>query len=110
MTFAHLSATSILPYLAALGLCLSAVNGAHGEEAELAPPISNLADGGMTPTWSELLVQQTVPEEYTENELEGGKHIRFGTLDRGPVHVWIPPGYKPNTANTIVYLHGYYTH
>jgi hypothetical protein len=35
-----------------------------------------------------------------------GDHERLET-PRGPVHVWTPRGYDPETAITIVYVHGY---
>ncbi len=35
-----------------------------------------------------------------------GAHARLET-PRGPVHVWTPRGYDPETAMTIVYVHGY---
>jgi hypothetical protein len=35
-----------------------------------------------------------------------GDHARLETA-RGPVHVWTPRGYAPETAITIVYVHGY---
>jgi hypothetical protein len=35
-----------------------------------------------------------------------GDHARLET-PRGPVHVWTPRGYDPETAITIVYVHGY---
>ncbi|MEO8700117.1 MAG: hypothetical protein ABI867_08740 [Kofleriaceae bacterium] len=38
-----------------------------------------------------------------------GKHWRLVT-SHGPVHVWIPRGYNPRRAQTIVYVHGYYIH
>lgn len=38
----------------------------------------------------------------------GGEHIRLETK-KGPVHVWIPPGYVPETAGIALYVHGYYT-
>jgi len=31
------------------------------------------------------------------------------TTSHGPVHVWIPDGYHPDGAATVVYVHGYYT-
>lgn len=37
-----------------------------------------------------------------------GRHDRLDT-DRGPVHVWVPAGYHPDGAATVVYVHGYYT-
>jgi hypothetical protein len=38
---------------------------------------------------------------------EAGRHWRIDG-PRGPIHVWVPPGYKPETAATILYIHGYY--
>jgi hypothetical protein len=38
----------------------------------------------------------------------GGEHIRLAT-ERGPVHVWIPRGYRQETAGIALYVHGYYT-
>jgi hypothetical protein len=35
-----------------------------------------------------------------------GDHARLETR-RGPVHVWTPRGYDPDTAITVVYVHGY---
>ncbi len=35
-----------------------------------------------------------------------GDHARLET-PRGPVHVWTPRGYDPETAMTVVYVHGY---
>ena len=36
-----------------------------------------------------------------------GKHVRIDG-PRGAIHVWIPQGYRPETAATILYVHGYY--
>ncbi len=36
-----------------------------------------------------------------------GRHVRVDG-PRGPIHVWIPPGFRPETGATIVYVHGYY--
>jgi hypothetical protein len=37
----------------------------------------------------------------------GGQEFRLET-ERGPVRVWIPDGYDPETAATVVYVHGYH--
>ncbi len=39
----------------------------------------------------------------------GGEHIRIAT-SRGPVHMWIPPGYRQERAGIALYVHGYYIH
>lgn len=36
-----------------------------------------------------------------------GKHVRIDG-PHGPIHVWVPAGYRPETAATIIYVHGYY--
>jgi hypothetical protein len=40
--------------------------------------------------------------------VEGGKHWRLDTR-RGPLHVWVPPGYDRATAGIVVHVHGYNT-
>lgn len=72
-----------------------------------------LADGGIEPapppTPAMALVGQTTAREYVEQLLEDGKHVRFGTDDKGPVHVWRPLSYRPATASIVLYLHGFYS-
>lgn len=36
-----------------------------------------------------------------------GKHVRIDG-PRGPIHAWVPAGYRADTAATIVYVHGYF--
>lgn len=36
-----------------------------------------------------------------------GRHLRIDG-PRGPVHVWIPPGYRAETGANIIYVHGYF--
>ena len=38
---------------------------------------------------------------------KAGRHVRIDG-PRGAIHVWIPPGYRPETGATILYIHGYY--
>lgn len=61
------------------------------------------------PTPAAQLVARTSSAERVEQLLEDGRHVRFGTDGRGPVHLWWPRTYRPATAVTVVYLHGYYT-
>ena len=60
------------------------------------------------PTPAASLIAHTVKREYVEQLLEDGRHIRFGTDDRGPVHVWRPSFYRADTASLVIYLHGFY--
>ncbi|MBA3452495.1 MAG: hypothetical protein H0T42_05290 [Deltaproteobacteria bacterium] len=39
--------------------------------------------------------------------VEAGKHLRLDG-PHGPIHVWIPAGYRAETGATIVYVHGYF--
>jgi hypothetical protein len=36
-----------------------------------------------------------------------GRHVRIDG-PRGPIHVWIPAGYRADTGATILYVHGYW--
>ena len=69
------------------------------------------ADAGVTePTTPALeLIARTTEGEYVEQLLDDGKHVRFGTSEDGPVHVWRPRTYRRDTAVTVIYLHGYFT-
>lgn len=75
--------------------------------------LAALSDGGVepveAPTPAAALVAATTARESVEQLLEDGRHIRFGTADKGPVHVWRPSFYKPQTASIVVYLHGFYS-
>ncbi|MDP1825976.1 MAG: hypothetical protein Q8L48_22115 [Archangium sp.] len=55
------------------------------------------------------LIGRTTESEYVEQLLDDGKHIRFGTTENGPVHVWRPRNYRSDTAVTVIYLHGFFT-
>ncbi|HTL32528.1 MAG TPA: alpha/beta fold hydrolase [Kofleriaceae bacterium] len=52
---------------------------------------------------------ETVPPPTLNEMVEAGQHWRFVTA-HGPVHVWTPKGYDARRAETIVYVHGFYTH
>jgi hypothetical protein len=86
-----------------LALCLTALLG------QLQGP---LPDGGVPPeppSPSSQLIARTTDRELVDQLLDDGRHQRFGTKDKGPVHVWRPRGYKKETAATIVYVHGFFT-
>jgi hypothetical protein len=40
------------------------------------------------------------------DQVAGGRHWRIDTHDRGPIHVWVPRGYRRKSAGLVVYLHG----
>ena len=75
--------------------------------------LAALSDGGAEPveslTPAVALVQATTAHEYVDQLLEDGRHVRFGTDDKGPVHVWRPSFYRPQSASIVVYLHGFYS-
>jgi hypothetical protein len=66
------------------------------------------ADAGVPLTPAAALISQTVRKELVTQLLDDGRHVRFGTDDKGPVHVWRPGSYKPEGAITVVYVHGFY--
>ncbi|MBZ0235474.1 MAG: hypothetical protein K8M05_24305 [Deltaproteobacteria bacterium] len=43
-----------------------------------------------------------------DQAVAAGRSWRLDTAN-GPVHVWVPAGYHPDGAATILYAHGYYT-
>lgn len=61
-----------------------------------------------TTTPARELIARTRVTESVDQLLDDGRHQRFGTT-QGPVHVWRPRAYKPATAVTIVYVHGFFT-
>ncbi|MBE2254468.1 MAG: hypothetical protein IAE78_33375 [Myxococcus sp.] len=54
-------------------------------------------------------VQVTTENELADQLNEDGRHVRFGTSGQGAVHVWRPRAFKPATAVTVIYLHGFFT-
>jgi hypothetical protein len=55
------------------------------------------------------LIARTDDTQFVSMKLDEGRYVRFGTKDVGPVHVWIPPNYKPATAPLVVYVHGFFS-
>jgi hypothetical protein len=54
-------------------------------------------------------IAPTGQESASVERLEHGTHWRLLT-ERGVVHVFRPRGYRLESAGTLIYLHGYYTH
>lgn len=52
-------------------------------------------------------VQPTADAHVLTEAAKAGQHWRIDG-PRGPIHVWVPPGYHAETAATILYIHGYY--
>jgi len=91
----------------ALGLAATACD---GKKPRQRAPNIELPDYRSEPSISSALPAYEPPPPVTLTELvEDGRHWRLST-PRGPIHVWIPRGYNPRRADTIVYVHGYYTH
>ena len=83
--------------------CSSPAERAPEVDVELAAPEPALT--------AKASVQEVVPPvPITAASLVAeGQHWRIVT-PRGPVHVWVSKGYKARRADTIVDVHGYYTH
>lgn len=72
--------------------------------------LAQVPDAGVEPTTPvRELLNRTTEAEYVEQLLDDGKYVRFGTRDSGPVHVWRPRSYRRDTAQIVVYVHGFYT-
>jgi hypothetical protein len=65
-------------------------------------------DAGTPLTPAMDAVTHTNKRELVRQLLDDGQHVRFGTDDKGPVNVWRPASYKPETALLVVYVHGFY--
>jgi hypothetical protein len=55
-----------------------------------------------------IAVTGTASAAPVRSKEAGGEHIRIETRN-GPVHVFMPPGYRAETAGIALYVHGYYT-
>lgn len=44
---------------------------------------------------------------FLADQVAQGRHWRLDT-DAGPVHIWVPRGYDAKTAQTVLYVHGYW--
>ncbi|MBL8920297.1 MAG: hypothetical protein JNJ54_15630 [Myxococcaceae bacterium] len=69
----------------------------------------SLAQAPEPPTPAVAAVRATSESEFVDQLNEDGRHLRFGTRDKGAVHVWRPRAYRPATAVTVIYLHGFFT-
>lgn len=58
---------------------------------------------------SSLTAREAAPPPKLSELVDGGRYWRLPT-PKGPIHVWTPRGYNARRANTVVYVHGYYTH
>ena len=83
--------------------------GTPGENAE-PPPAPVKARLASPPRRTAVRVRDdgTSRLDKTEDTVLGGTHWRIKTA-QGAVHVWVPEGYKRETAGTVVYVHGYWT-
>jgi hypothetical protein len=70
--------------------------------------VQPVPDAGLPPTPAASAIAQTVKRELVVELLDDGRHVRFGTDDKGPVNTWRPATYKPEGALTVVYVHGFY--
>jgi hypothetical protein len=50
---------------------------------------------------------QPIDAHVLTEAARAGRHVRIDG-PRGPIHVWIPTGYRPETGATILYVHGHY--
>lgn len=55
------------------------------------------------------LLENSQTAEWVSDERDDGRYFRFTIEGRGPVHVYVPRFYNPDTAIAVVYLHGFYT-
>lgn len=68
------------------------------------PPIAIKSSG----TANEVAPPEPVELVTVEQLVENGRYWRF-TTKNGPVHVWLPKGYRRKKADVVIYVHGFYT-
>lgn len=85
-----------------MAVVLSQLDGGVGLQADTSPVEE-------PPTPAAQLIARTSEREFVDELLDDGRYQRFGTKDKGPVHVWRPRSYKKETAATIIYVHGFFT-
>jgi hypothetical protein len=80
-------------------------------DAPSAPTVDVTSRGQRIAPESTSISHEVAPAEpVTVTRLVAdGTYWRIKTA-HGPVHVWVPKGYKPKRAETVVYVHGFYTH
>jgi hypothetical protein len=90
-------------------LCLVAIG--CEADAPSAPAVDVKSRGQrIAPETSSTSNEVAPAEPVTVSRLVAdGTYWRIKTA-HGPVHVWVPKGYKPKRAETVVYVHGFYTH
>ena len=64
--------------------------------------------GGSAAAHAQPRVAGSKKYDKTKKMIAGGTSWRIKT-PKGPVYVWIPPGYDRDTAGMVVYIHGYGT-
>ncbi len=88
-----------------LGVATLIALGATSEARE----VRTLTDLATAPAATDLVPPPPPPTvPGLEAITKAGVYRRLET-ERGPVHVWIPAGYDPATAATVVFVHGYHT-
>jgi hypothetical protein len=94
--------------LGLLGLCVIAA--CDSSEPASAPQIDTKTRPARVAIESSSTANLTAPAEpvTVEQLVEDGRYWRF-TTKNGPVHVWVPKGYRRKKANVVIYVHGFYT-
>src|SRR5262245_31260647 len=92
----------------ALGLGCGGSPGARSRHPHHGPYGLSTAGDGEDDGDDDAADPNAPPPPKLAEAVAAGTHIRIAT-SRGPVHVWMPAGYKRRTAQTIIYVHGYFT-
>lgn len=97
LTLGAAAATLLISSASAKTPTALTVEGAYSAEVVAAPPV--------LPALAPELVDPRAA--WLAEVVALGRHWRLDT-GNGPVHVWVPQGYDPATAQTVVYVHGYW--
>lgn len=99
-----------LVIVASIAAAVGATLGCRSDDTS-APALDMRTRGGRPkPTVSGTSNEVAPPVPVTVSSLVAdGRYWRLSTK-HGPVHVWVPAGYRRKRAETVVYVHGFYTH
>jgi hypothetical protein len=96
-------------YRTALALVLGALAACDAEPATAPTIAAPVARTRVAVSSTSTVTEQAPAEPVSVAALVAdGQYWRLATK-QGPVHVWIPEGYKKKGAETVVYVHGFYT-
>lgn len=94
----------------AVAVAVAALAGCESDPPE-APVLDVKARAPRVAPTTSMTTNEVAPQEpvTVAKLVADGRYWRIETRN-GPVHIWTPKGYRRKRAETVVYVHGFYTH